>query len=93
MRLSRLFEKVQLRIWCAFWYAFQSCRHGISEQGPSWNQVAAEALRQNVLLPCLGSDWWLGSSKPQEKLGLLMAMVETGCEAKDSPGTAGAELS
>ena len=33
------------------------------------------------------------SSKPQEKLGLLMAIVETGCEAKDSPGTAGAELS
>lgn len=100
MKLSRFFEKVQLCVWHALWYAFQSCRHGISEQGrscgdrnPNWNQLAAEALRQNVLLPWLGSDWWLGSSKPQEKLGLLMAMVGTGCEAKDSPGTAGAELS
>lgn len=100
MKLSRFFEKVQLRVWRALWYAFQSCRHGISEQGrscgdrnPNWNQLAAEALRQNVLLTWLGSDGWLGSSKPQEKLGLLMAMVGTGCEAKDSPGTAGAELS
>lgn len=79
---------------------FRSCKHRISEQGPScgdghpnWNQLTAEALWQNVPLTCLGSDWWLGSSKPQEKLGLLMAIVETGCEAKDSPGTAGAELS
>lgn len=100
MKLSRFFEKVQLRVWRALWYAFQSCRHGISEQGrscgdrnPSWNQLAAEALRQNVLLTWLGSDGWLGSSKPQEKLGLLMAMVGMGQGVKPRTALGLLELS
>lgn len=76
------------------------CECGIPEQGPLlWrqisqlNQLTAEALRQNVLLTRLGSDSGLSSSKTQEKLGLLKAMVEKGYEAKAcSSGTAGAEL-
>lgn len=63
MKLSRFFEKVQPCVWRALWYAFQVLKTWISEQGlscgdrnPNGNHLAAEALRQNVLLTCLGSD-------------------------------------